>query len=312
LGTSIDRHNKSLELQRNADPFEVISNEEIAKQISYMDYKIFNAIKPWELIQQVWKDQRFHIRNSAIIEMIARFNAITNWVVVSVLRPKRAKDRARFVTKFIKIAKYLRAIQNFHSLMAILGGLNHSAIIRLSKTKSYISKRYLKALESLDLLMSMKGNFNHYRSLLDTISPPCIPFLGLIISDFVFVDQGNEDTIDDLINFSKRKLMYNCIEELQQFQSSQNLESGYKSSSSFTTEIRITKMPIKTEEELYEMSLKAEPLAPGENSFTPSSSYTNLTTINTNEKNGQSPSQKTEDSENTISVSSNDEDFNPP
>ncbi len=45
--------------------------------------------------------------------------------------------------------------------------------------------------------MSMEGNFNNYRQLLKEISPPmaAVPFLGLFLSDLLFVEDGNPDTI---------------------------------------------------------------------------------------------------------------------
>ena len=41
---------------------------------------------------------------------------------------------------------------------------------------------------------------------------------GVYQSDLVFTDEGNKDTINGLINFAKRRLTYNIILEIQQYQ----------------------------------------------------------------------------------------------
>jgi len=188
---------------------------------------------------------------------------ITNWVVCSILKPKRSKDRARVLTKFIKIARQLRTMQSFNSLMAVLGGINHSSVIRLVQTRNHVSKKQFKMLESLDRLMSMRENFRSYRHLLADITPPAIPFLGLAIADFTFVSHGNSDFVDHLINFAKRKLMYNCIEELRTLVANGDSFPVYRGMD-LITERMLQKTRMRTEEELYDLSLSREAMGPGE------------------------------------------------
>ena len=40
----------------------------------------------------------------------------------------------------------------------------------------------------------------------------------MYLKDLIFIEDGNPDTIDGLINFSKRQLLYKVIEEMQQYQ----------------------------------------------------------------------------------------------
>ncbi len=56
-------------------------------------------------------------------------------------------------------------------------------------------------------LAEPKKNFKNYRqSLSERLAQqqPCIPFLGVILSDFTFLDDGNSSEVEgDLINFVK-------------------------------------------------------------------------------------------------------------
>ena len=42
-------------------------------------------------------------------------------------------------------------------------------------------------------------------------SPPCIPYIGLILQDLTFVQIGNPDLLDGKINFAKRWQQFNIL-----------------------------------------------------------------------------------------------------
>lgn len=48
-----------------------------------------------------------------------------------ILEQEEAKDRERYVVKFIKVMKYLRKLNNFNSYLAILSALDSAPIRRL-------------------------------------------------------------------------------------------------------------------------------------------------------------------------------------
>ena len=87
--------------------------------------------------------------------------------------------------------------------------------------------------------MSPTGSFKTYRGALQKTIPPTIPYLyvfpfsplaktrinrfhsrGVYLSDLVFIDEGNHDTVNGLINFQKHELVYKTVESLQLYQSS--------------------------------------------------------------------------------------------
>lgn len=42
-------------------------------------------------------------------------------------------------------------------------------------------------------------------------SPPCIPYVGLVLQDLTFVHIGNPDTFDGKVNFAKRWQQFNIL-----------------------------------------------------------------------------------------------------
>ena len=50
-----------------------------------------------------------------------------------------------------------------------------------------------------------------FRLALAQSSPPCIPYIGLILQDLTFVQIGNPDKLDGKINFAKRWQQFNIL-----------------------------------------------------------------------------------------------------
>lgn len=74
----------------------------------------------------------------------------------------------------------------------------------------------------LEALTASESNHAAYRQSLHTINPPCVPFLGLYLTDLVFLDDGNADTVQvgdqAFINFDKRYKTCAIVREIQQYQ----------------------------------------------------------------------------------------------
>lgn len=50
--------------------------------------------------------------------------------------------------------------------------------------------------------------------------PPCVPYFGLYFNDFLYIEEGNPDTLGDgLVNFHKRRLFSEIISTIQAYQS---------------------------------------------------------------------------------------------
>lgn len=66
--------------------------------------------------------------------------------------------------------------------MAILAGLNTTAISRLKKTWDSVPSKIRTVFDSLNETMSEAKGFKNYRQELAIAEPPCIPFLGTLSS----------------------------------------------------------------------------------------------------------------------------------
>ncbi|KAK6053050.1 RasGEF domain protein, partial [Cooperia oncophora] len=132
--------------------FEQWSPEDISTSLSHIDYKVLSRISIAELKRYV-KDGS--PANTPMLERsISIFNNLSNWVQIMVLSKTTPKERAAIVTKFVNVGKHLRKLCNFNTLMAVIGGITHSNISRLSKRNSQLAPETRK--------VSVSPKFIHY------------------------------------------------------------------------------------------------------------------------------------------------------
>jgi son of sevenless-like protein len=64
-------------------------------------------------------------------------------------------------------------------MIAIVSGLNSPPIRRLKRTWDQINPRFMTMLGTCEMTIDSNKNFSNYRSLLQRITPPCVPFVGM-------------------------------------------------------------------------------------------------------------------------------------
>jgi len=97
--------------------------------------------------------------------MVDWFNKVSYFTATEICVQPELKKRARLIEMFIGVADECRNVANFSSLMAVLSGLNNSAVRRLKKTWDLVSQKHVDVLAQLEELMSDDSNFVSYRRL---------------------------------------------------------------------------------------------------------------------------------------------------
>ena len=65
-------------------------------------------------------------------------------------------------------------------------------------------------MEKLQNTVSSDGRFKNLREALRRCDPPCIPYIGMYLSDLSFIEEGTPTTTEDgLLNFSKMRMVNN-------------------------------------------------------------------------------------------------------
>jgi hypothetical protein len=74
------------------------------------------------------------------------------------------------------------------------------------------------------------------------------------LSDLTFIEDGNPDTINGLINFTKRRLVFRVISDVSRYQ-----QNAYNLHPVPQIIALLSNLDTKKDDELYELSLKREP-----------------------------------------------------
>jgi len=231
---------------------------EVARQLTLIEFDFYEKILPNELFGQSWSKEKTQHRAVNVLSMISRSNNVSMWICSLILEPARVKLRAKRYSFLVRVAEQLRNLNNFSTLMAFLAAFNNSAVNRLKFTRQLIPKKLTETLKELETLMSVEGSSKRYREALHNSNPPSIPYLGTSLSDLTFIDEGNPDYINELINMGKRMLTYRVISEIQRYQ-----QIGYSLKLVEMIAKHVRDIPSRDEKTfgglLYESSLAREP-----------------------------------------------------
>jgi len=195
-----------------------IDEEEIARQMSIIDWNLYTVIRPNEFLLKSWT--RNVSRAPNLIALQKRFNDVAKWVATCILNDRKVagKGKAKSLTRFLRVADYLRNLNNFLSLGAIYTGIANTAVYNLKGLTRELNKQQLETLHELERLFSCEGSYKNYRTAYNAAKPPCIPFIGVHLRDISIVEDCDMDKIKGTINFSKRLVLYRIITTTLRYQ----------------------------------------------------------------------------------------------
>ncbi|KAF2127266.1 ras guanine-nucleotide exchange protein-like protein [Dothidotthia symphoricarpi CBS 119687] len=200
---------------------------ELARQMTIIESKLFCSIQPEELLALEWT-KKSDSKAVNVKAMISLSTDLANLVADTILQLEDPKKRAAIIKQWIKVAAKCLELNNYDSLMAIICSLNSSMVMRLKRTWELVSGKTKARLEELKKITDVGRNYAVLRQRLHNHVAPCIPFVGIYLTDLTFIDAGNgttrqlpgESGRDNLsvINFDKHMKTAKIIGQLQSFQ----------------------------------------------------------------------------------------------
>ncbi|KAJ4988243.1 RasGEF domain-containing protein [Stagonosporopsis vannaccii] len=200
---------------------------ELARQFTIIESKLFCDIQPEELLALEWT-KKSDSKAVNVKAMSKLSTDLANLVADTILQLEDAKKRAVMIKHWIKIAAKCLELNNYDSLMAIICSLNSSMVMRLKRTWELVSAKTKVRLEELKAITDVGRNYAVLRQRLHNHIAPCIPFVGIYLTDLTFIDVGNGTTRQlpgesgsdsmSVINFDKHMKTAKIIGQLQSFQ----------------------------------------------------------------------------------------------
>uniref|UniRef100_A0A8C1JG12 RAS guanyl releasing protein 3 (calcium and DAG-regulated) n=1 Tax=Cyprinus carpio TaxID=7962 RepID=A0A8C1JG12_CYPCA len=238
--------------------FDHLEPIELAEHLTFLEYKSIRRISFTDY--QSYVIHGCLVDNPTLERSIALFNGISQWVQLMVLSKLTPQHRAEVINKYIHVAQKLLHLQNFNTLMAVVGGLSHSSISRLKETHSHLSPEVTKIWNEMTELVSSKGNYCAYRKAFSESEGFKIPILGVHLKDLIAVHVVFPDLVEDgKVNIVKMQQLYLTFNELVSLQSAvAQVEPNMDLIYLLTLSLDL----YYTEDEIYELSLLREPRNP--------------------------------------------------
>jgi hypothetical protein len=198
---------------------------ELARQITIKESRIFCSILPEELLATEWMKKSGSLAVN-VRAMSTLSTDLANLVADSILQLEEPKKRAVIIKQWVKIANKCLELNNYDSLMAIICSLNSSTIVRLKRTWELVSQKTKTTLDNLKGIVDVSRNYAVLRQRLQNHVAPCLPFVGVYLTDLTFVDHGNPPLRNlptehggmTVVNYDKHMKTAKIISELQRFQ----------------------------------------------------------------------------------------------
>lgn len=201
------------------------SSEAIARELTRIDWIMFSAIRPRDIVRHVTLSTSKKANCTSLIHvsrMIDHFNHVRDWVANLILLRDKAKHRVQMLEKLMHVARRLREFNNYNSLGAFLAGINSASVTRLNSTREFLTLETQKDWMKLEILMAHTKSYSAYRLAWENSSGERIPFLPLPIRDLVGALEGNKtwigDEDDGRINWRKFEVMGETIVGIQKAQ----------------------------------------------------------------------------------------------
>eukprot|EP01119_Soliformovum_irregulare_P005251 TRINITY_DN1693_c0_g1_i2.p1 TRINITY_DN1693_c0_g1~~TRINITY_DN1693_c0_g1_i2.p1 ORF type:complete len:1126 (+),score=323.25 TRINITY_DN1693_c0_g1_i2:34-3411(+) len=194
-------------------------SEELARQIALIDSSFFRAIKTQDLFNKAWLRKDKHTVAPDLMAFTDHFNKFSRWIATEVVCMETLKERIAVVSKFIEIGNKCKNLNNLSAVMAIVAALQSQSVYRLNQTWAGISNQQRSIFEDLKKLISKENSFREHRTRIKQCKPPCVPFIGVYLTDLNFIEDGNPNFIENgLINFMKRRRLARIFRDIQQYQ----------------------------------------------------------------------------------------------
>lgn len=235
--------------------------------MTILDAQTFAQIKPEEMLLGNWARPNKEEVAPTLTYLAKYFNEWSYWISTEIITAGSVMAQVQVVKKFITILHHLFAFNNFHSLMAVMSGLNRASISRLKKVWERVPLRFVDVFHQLEEVMTPLGNFKYYRQLLGDArdKKPIIPYLVVFLRDLTFINDGNEERLPmpqkpdiKLPNFEKMVLLGQQILELEAYR-----KVPYTLENDNTVAAALRNVPYLDEDTLHHRSLEQEPIQGG-------------------------------------------------
>ena len=219
-----------LKLHENDGFFNVLDwdKKDIGEKLILVSKNLINKVKRREIYKAIFLKINKEQTSPNVLENIDKFNRLIFFIIQDILSYDFAKDRAKIVEKWIKIADYCKSRKDYNDCIAINSALNNYIITGLNKTQNEISHDKKELLKQINKFCRVQGNYKKLREDMRNLGYTdfYVPYLGMILKDLAFFEENSKYLINDLlINFEKLENVQIAMTEFFNFKNTIDKDS---------------------------------------------------------------------------------------
>ncbi|KAJ6240362.1 guanine nucleotide exchange factor [Anaeramoeba flamelloides] len=194
-----------------------IHTKELARQLSLYTYSLYSKINTKELFDKAWCSNNREKLSPNVVKLIDKFNRVADLVSTEILMAETFKKRAKLIERVIQVGMYLREMNNFEDLVAVLSGLETTPVNRLHASWKRVPSTYLNQYKKLAKEIRLVDTWR-LKQLFDECHLPAIPYLGIFLTDITYIADLPVKVENGLLNWIKLKRFYRTVEIIKRFQ----------------------------------------------------------------------------------------------
>jgi len=191
------------------------SPTEVASQLTLIDYNMLRKITEDELCSIGW-DKKDDTKSANVNAMVDRWNKVSMWVSSEIIYASDKMDKHKLIKWFIILADKLLDMKNYHTMMAIVAGVNTLYVSRVNEIK-LLGNKTRQRKQYLESIMSAENNWGNYRERLKKSDGLVIPYLGLCMKDVFIVLEDKHKTQSGRYNWAKLRILQQILSQFFRF-----------------------------------------------------------------------------------------------
>jgi len=193
----------------------------IAEDMKFEDQIQFMKINPSEFHNQNWSKEKTKHLSPNVLTTTKSFNDLSNKVQSDILLANSIEQQQNIYKFYIYTMQALVDKKDLSSAVAILTGINRSAVYRLNLSQN--NQELTDIIEKVNKISSPGGSYNAMREFERQSDSPLVPFIGGKLTDLTFTDDGNPNKLEindqvELQNVTKFALIGKIISDVDKFQ----------------------------------------------------------------------------------------------
>ena len=102
--------------------------------MTLLEHELYRRVQLPELMNQNWTRAEANELAPNLTAVISHFNRVSQWIQTTILRHVDVKLRAKIITHFVEIARYLAELKNYDGVMQFCAAFQSASVSRLKRT----------------------------------------------------------------------------------------------------------------------------------------------------------------------------------